>query len=109
MDDVVDSIVVGQVWQGDTRVVLFVVLCDDLYLTPDLSDRIRSKIRSHTSPRHVPALILQVSEIPRTLNDKKVELAVGHVVNGREVTNREVLANPDSLEQFANVEELRAG
>jgi len=109
MDEVVDSIVVGQIWEGDTRVVLFVVLSDGLSLTVELSDRIRNEIRSQSSPRHVPALILQVGEIPRTLNGKKVELAVDHVVNGREVKNREVLANPNSLVQFAKFEELRAG
>ncbi|HEV3486250.1 MAG TPA: acetoacetate--CoA ligase, partial [Vicinamibacterales bacterium] len=106
LDDIVESIVIGQKWDGDERVVLFVRLRDGLTLTPELEDRIRRRIRENTSPRHVPARIVQVGEIPRTKSGKIVELAVRDVVHGREVKNREALANPEALEQFRNRPEL---
>jgi acetoacetyl-CoA synthetase len=106
LEDIVESLVIGQQWANDERVVLFVRLRDGQRLTPELENRIRGQIRRNTSPRHVPARIVQVTEIPRTKSGKIVELAVRDVVHGREVKNREALANPDALEQFRNRSEL---
>ncbi len=106
--DVVESLVIGQQWEGDERIVLFVRLKDGVSLTPDLEDRIRRRIRENASPRHVPARILQVTEIPRTKSGKIVELAVRELVHGREVKNAEALANPEALEQFRNRVELQS-
>jgi acetoacetyl-CoA synthetase len=107
LDEVVESIVIGQEWQDDVRVVLFVVLRDGLVLGDDLRAAIRQSIRSNTTPRHVPAKIIQVQDIPRTISGKIVELAVRNVVHGRPVKNIDALANPQALEQFHNREELR--
>jgi acetoacetyl-CoA synthetase len=106
LPEVAESLVVGQQWQGDERVVLFVRLTDGLVLDSALADRIRARIRANTSPRHVPAKVVQVTEIPRTKSGKIVELAVRDVVHGRPVKNREALANPEALEQFRNRPEL---
>jgi acetoacetyl-CoA synthetase len=106
LDEVVESLVIGQQWEHDERVVLFVRLRDGLALSPELEQRIRDRIRANTTPRHVPARIVQVAEVPRTKSGKIVELAVRDVVHGREVKNREALANPEALEQFRNREEL---
>ena len=108
IEDVVESLVIGQHWDRDERIVLFVRLRDGLTLTPAIEDRIRRRIRENASPRHVPARILQVTEIPRTKSGKIVELAVRDVVHGREIGNREALANPEALEQFRNRAELRS-
>jgi acetoacetyl-CoA synthetase len=107
LPDVIESLVIGQQWQGDERIVLFVKLRDGLTLDPALSDRIRGHIRASTTPRHVPARVVQVSEIPRTKSGKIVELAVRDVVHGRPVKNREALANPEALEQFRDRPELK--
>ena len=107
LDEVVESIVIGQDWQKDVRVVLFVRLRDDLTLDEALRQRIRDTIRRHASPRHVPARILQVDDLPRTRSGKLVELAVRDVVHGRPVTNLEALANPAALAQFEDLPELR--
>jgi acetoacetyl-CoA synthetase len=85
-----------------------VKLRDDTALTPELEDRIRRRIRQNTSPRHVPARIVQVTEIPRTKSGKIVELAVRDVVHGREIRNREALTNPEALDQFRNRVELQS-
>lgn len=106
LDEIVESLVIGQQWDHDERIVLFVRLRDGLTLTSELEDRIRRRIRENTTPRHVPARIAQVTEIPRTKSGKIVELAVRDVVHGREIKNREALANPDALEQFRNRPEL---
>jgi acetoacetyl-CoA synthetase len=106
--DVVEALVIGQQWDRDERIVLFVRLRDAIGLTPDLESRIRKQIRDNTSPRHVPARIVQVTEIPRTRSGKIVELAVRDVVHGRDIKNREALANPEALEQFRNRPELQA-
>ena len=106
LDDIVESLVIGQRWGNDERIVLFVRLREGLTLTPELQDRIRQQVRENTTPRHVPARIVQVTEIPRTKSGKIVELAVRDLVHGREVKNREALANPDALEQFRNRPEL---
>jgi acetoacetyl-CoA synthetase len=104
--EVVESLVIGQQWGGDERVVLFVRLRDGLTLDEDLMRRIKERIRLNTTPRHVPARIVQVTDIPRTKSGKIVELAVRDVVHGREIRNREALANPEALEQFRGREEL---
>ncbi len=106
LDEIAESLVIGQQWEHDERIVLFVRLKDGVALTPELEDRLRRRIRQSTSPRHVPARILAVPEIPRTKSGKIVELAVRDVVHGREIKNREALANPEALEYFRNREEL---
>jgi acetoacetyl-CoA synthetase len=106
LDEIVESIVIGQHWENDERVVLFVRLREGLVLDDDLRDRIRRRIRENTTPRHVPAKIVQVTDVPRTKSGKIVELAVRDVVHGRDVKNREALANPDALEQFSHRIEL---
>jgi acetoacetyl-CoA synthetase len=111
LDDVVESIVIGQDWPpgegGDMRVVLFVRLRDGLVLDDALVDRIKKHIRTNTTPRHVPAKIVQVADIPRTKSGKIVELAVRNVVSGEEVENLEALANPEALDQFRDRAELK--
>jgi acetoacetyl-CoA synthetase len=101
-----ESIVVGQDWQGDVRVVLFVALQPGCEMSDHLQSRIRKAIRDGASPRHVPAKILQVEAIPRTVSGKIVELAVREVIHGRPVTNQGALANPEALEHFRNRPEL---
>jgi acetoacetyl-CoA synthetase len=108
LDEVVESLVIGQDWDHDVRVVLFVRLRDGLRLDDALIARIRQQIRSNTTPRHVPAKILQVADIPRTKSGKIVELAVRNVVHGQPVKNVEALANPEALEQFRARPELRS-
>jgi acetoacetyl-CoA synthetase len=101
MDDVLEAIAVGQAWQGDQRVLLFVVLRPGRTLDDALVDAIRRRIRERLTPRHVPAEVRQVPAIPRTRSGKIVELAVADVIHGREVKNREALANPEALDAFA--------
>ena len=107
LDQIVESLVIGQDWEGDVRVVLFVKLKDGLTLDESLSSQIKKRIRDNTTPRHVPAKILQVADIPRTKSGKIVELAVRDVVHGRQVKNIEALGNPEALEHFRNRSELR--
>jgi acetoacetyl-CoA synthetase len=107
LHDVVESLVIGQQWQGDVRVVLFVRLRDGLVLDEGLVKKIKQQIRRNATPRHVPAKIIQVTDIPRTRSGKIVELAVRNVVHGEPVRNREALANPEALELFKNLPELR--
>jgi acetoacetyl-CoA synthetase len=104
--EVLESIVVGQEWDGDMRVVLFVKLRDGLVLDNDLRRRIRDEIRHSTTPRHVPAKVLQVADIPRTRSGKLVELAVRNVIHGRPVRNAEALTNPEALAHFRDRPEL---
>ena len=106
LDEVVESLAIGQVWQGDVRVVLFVRLRDGEVLDDALRARIRERVKAGASPRHVPARIVQVPDIPRTRSGKIVELAVRDVVHGRPIVNREALANPEALAHFAGREEL---
>jgi acetoacetyl-CoA synthetase len=108
LDEVLESLVIGQDWQGDVRVVLFVKLKDGVSLSEDLVSAIKRRIRDNTTPRHVPAKILQVDDIPRTKSGKIVELAVREVVHDRPVKNLEALANPEALEHFRNRAELGA-
>jgi acetoacetyl-CoA synthetase len=106
MDEVQESIVIGQQWQDDVRVVLFVKLAVDLILDKSLVQKIKNQIRSNTTPRHVPAKILQVEDIPRTKSGKIVELAVRNIVHGEMVKNIESLANPLALQEFKGRSEL---
>ena len=106
LEQVVESLVIGQDWQGDVRVVLFVKLRDGLALDDAVVNGIKRRIRDNTTPRHVPAKIVQVTDIPRTKSGKIVELAVRDVVHGRAVKNLEALANPEALAQFKNRPEL---
>ncbi|MRI34056.1 acetoacetate--CoA ligase [Endozoicomonas sp. OPT23] len=106
VDGVLESIAIGQEWQGDVRVVLFVKLKESLELNEKLIQKIRTTIRSNTTPRHVPAVVLQVADIPRTISGKIVELAVREVVHGRPVANTDALANPEALDFFRNRNEL---
>jgi acetoacetyl-CoA synthetase len=108
LDEVLESLVIGQDWQGDVRVVLFVKLKDGVKLEQGLIDKIKRRIRENTTPRHVPAKIVQVADIPRTKSGKIVELAVRDVVHGRPVKNLEALANPEALEHFRGRPELGA-
>ena len=107
LDEVVESIVIGQQWEGDVRVVLFVVLQPGIDLDNTLQDRIRGTVRAKCTPRHVPAKIVQVSEIPRTKSGKIVELAVREVVHDRAVKNVHSLANPEALELYRNLPQLQ--
>jgi acetoacetyl-CoA synthetase len=106
LEEVLESLVIGQDWQGDVRVVLFVKLRDGQSLSEELSAKIKKRIRDNTTPRHVPAKILQVQDIPRTKSGKIVELAVREMVHGRAVKNIEALANPEALDSFKNRSEL---
>lgn len=106
VDEVLDSVVIGQNWEQDVRVVLFVRLREGLMLDEALIDRIKNQIRSKTTSRHVPAKVLQVSDIPRTKSGKIVELAVRQVVHGEKVRNTESLANPEALELYRDLPEL---
>ena len=106
IDEVLESLVIGQDWSADVRVVLFVRLRPGIALTPELEARIRKRIRDNTTPRHVPARIVQVDDIPRTKSGKIVELAVRDVVHGRPVKNKEALANPEALDLFRDRGEL---
>ena len=106
VEEVLESIVVGQTWQQDVRVILFVVLRPELVLSEDLIRTIKQQVRSNTTPRHVPAKVIQVSAIPRTISGKIVELAVRKVIHGEAVTNKDALANPEALDLFVNLPEL---
>jgi len=108
LPEVVESLAVGQHWDGDERIVLFVRLRNDLRLDDGLRAAIAKQIRANTSPRHVPAKIIQVGELPRTKSGKLVELAVRNVIHGRPVPNVEALANPEVLELFRDLPELRS-
>ncbi|MGE5798642.1 MAG: AMP-binding protein, partial [Ignavibacteria bacterium] len=106
MEEISDSLVVGQKWKDDVRVILFVVLKERIILNEELIIKIKNTIRTNSSPRHVPAKIIQVNDIPRTINFKKVELAVKKIIEGDEADNKEALANPESLEQFKSISAL---
>jgi len=106
IDDVVEGLVIGQDWDGDTRVVLFVKLREGLDLDKALVEQIRRRIRENATPRHVPARIVQVADIPRTISGKIVELAVRNIVHDRPVKNVDALGNPEALEYFRNRPEL---
>jgi len=105
--DVVESLVFGQAWQNDVRIVLLVRLADEAVLTADLVADLKLRIRNACTPRHVPALVLRVADLPRTRSNKLVELAVADAVNGRPVRNREALANPEAIDAIVALPELR--
>jgi acetoacetyl-CoA synthetase len=104
--EIKESIVVGQAWDNDIRIILFVVLNPKHELDEDLFKKIRIQIRKNASPRHVPSKIIVVNDIPRTKNGKIVELAVKNIIEGNEIKNKEALANPHVLEQYKNLKEL---
>ena len=106
LDEVMESIAIGQNWEDDVRVVLFVVMRHGVELDENMKDRIRRVIRENTTPRHVPAKIIAVADIPRTISGKIVELAVRNVVHGRPVKNTDALANPAALDNFRGIAEL---
>jgi acetoacetyl-CoA synthetase len=112
VEEVLESVVIGQDWPpdkpGDVRVVLFVRLAEGKTLDVELEKRIKETIRASTTPRHVPAKVLQVADVPRTKSGKIVELAVRNVVHGRPIKNKEALANPDALALYANRPELNS-
>jgi len=107
LDSIADSLVVGQKWENDVRVVLFVKMQPDHTLTEELKNTIKQSIRNNVSPRHVPAKIIPVADIPYTINMKKVELAVKNIIEGNPVTNRDALANPEALDLYRDLPELQ--
>ena len=108
IEEVMEGLVVGQIWKGDTRVVLFVRLNENSNLTEELMDQIKTKIRSGASPRHVPAKIISVKDIPRTKSGKIAELAVRDIIHNKPINNITALANPECLEIYKNIKELNA-
>jgi acetoacetyl-CoA synthetase len=108
MEEIADSLVVGQDWDHDVRVVLFVKLNPGMELDEGLIKRIKTNIRTNCTPRHVPAKVIAVADIPYTISGKKVELAVRNVLHGREVKNKDALANPESLDLYAGLPELES-
>ncbi len=107
LDEILESLVIGQDWKGDVRVVLFVKLREGVRFDEALCERIRKTIRAETTPRHVPAKIVPVTDIPRTISGKIVELAVRNVVHGRPVKNTDALANPEALAQYRDIPALQ--
>jgi acetoacetyl-CoA synthetase len=107
LEEIADSLVIGQPWNNDVRVILFVKLAPGCRLTGELKKKIVNTIRANASPRHVPAKILEVPDVPYTLNMKKVELAVKKVVEGKKVLNKDALRNPEILDYYANMKELK--
>jgi acetoacetyl-CoA synthetase len=105
--EVADSLVIGQEWKGDVRVILFVKMGEGRELTEEIRNRIRQTLRSNASPRHVPAKIIAVPDIPYTLNMKKVELAVKKAIQGQAILNKDALRNPEVLDYYANIQELK--
>jgi acetoacetyl-CoA synthetase len=104
LPEVMESVAVGQRWEGDERIVLFVRLREGVQLDDALREKIKQQIRANTTPRHVPAKIAQVSDIPRTISGKISELAVRAVIHGEPVKNTDALANPRSLELYAGLQ-----
>ena len=102
-----DSLVIGQDWKGDQRIILFIKLKDGYDLDDNLITKIKSQIRTECSPRHIPALVLRVKDIPYTMNGKKVEIAVKNIIHGLDVPNRDALANPEALDNFEDISELK--
>ncbi|MBC8344892.1 MAG: acetoacetate--CoA ligase [Candidatus Marinimicrobia bacterium] len=105
-DEITDSLVVGQSWEGDERVILFIILDGGSSFNDELVIKIQKAIQSNCSPRHVPAIILDTQDIPYTINGKKVEIAVKKIIQGEDVTNKDALANPESLDLYKNLDAL---
>jgi len=108
LEEVIDSLAIGQSWQEDQRIILFVKLAQGYHLTEDLKTKIKKALRQNASPRHVPAKIIQVQDIPYTLNMKKVESAVTNLIHGRAVLNKDALINPESLHCYQNLKEIES-
>ncbi|RLC18237.1 MAG: acetoacetate--CoA ligase [Deltaproteobacteria bacterium] len=108
MEELEDSVIVGQSWNNDVRVILFVKMAKGFDLTDELQNKIRADIRANASPRHVPAKIIACPDVPYTLNMKKVELAVKKTIEGKEVKNKDALKNPEALDFFGGLEELKS-
>jgi len=102
-EEIADSLAIGQSWKGDQRIILFAKLAPGFGLTDDLKNKIRKTLRQNASPRHVPALIIEVPDVPYTFNMKKVEIAVTNIIHGRPVLNRDALINPESLDYFEKI------
>jgi len=105
--EIADSLVVGQEWKGDVRVILFAKMAEGRELTEELKNKIRQTLRVNASPRHVPGKIIAVPDIPYTLNMKKVELAVKKAIQGQVILNKDALRNPEVLDFYANIRELK--
>ena len=105
--EIKESIVIGQKWDNDIRIILFIVLNDKFIFDNKLIDRIKKKIRKDASPRHVPSKIIKVRDIPRTKNGKIVELAVKNIIEGNKIKNIQALANPEILNEYKNLNELK--
>jgi len=103
IEEIADSLAIGQNWKGDQRIILFAKLSPGFSLTDDLKNKIRKTLRQNASPRHVPALIIEVPDVPYTFNMKKVEIAVTNIIHGRPVLNRDALINPESLDYFEKI------
>ena len=106
MDEIDEALCIGQSWKGDTRIVLFVVLSKSSYFSEELVKRIKLRVRKNASPKHVPSIVLQVSDLPRTRSGKIAEIAVRDIVHGKDVTNTSALANPEVLDEYRNRDEL---
>ena len=104
--EIKESIVVGQTWDNDVRIILFIVMSSKHNFTENLANKIKSKIRKNVSPRHVPSKVIEVRDIPRTKSGKIVELAVKNIIEGNNIKNKEALANPKVLKQFKNLKDL---
>lgn len=107
LEEIADSLAIGQNWQGDQRIILFVKCAEGYDLTEDLKGKIKKTLREKASPRHVPAMIIETPDIPYTLNMKKVESAVTNILHGKPVLNRDALINPQSLDFYENFKELQ--
>ncbi len=108
LEEIEDSLVVGQDWEGDVRVILFIKMKEGLDLTEELKNKVKKAIRQNASPRHVPAKIITIGDIPYTINMKKVEMAVRKVIHNQPVDNRDALANPESLDLYKKIPELQS-
>jgi acetoacetyl-CoA synthetase len=104
--EIKESIVVGQNWDNDIRIILFIVLNNNYELNEELLIKLKKQIKLNASPRHVPDKVIAVNDIPRTKNGKIVELAVKNIIEGNIIKNKEALANPEVLEQYKNLKEL---
>ena len=106
LNEIAESIVIAQNWNNDVRIVLFLKLQNDYELTEHLKEKVVNQIRTNLTPRHVPAKVVAVPDIPRTRSGKITELAVRDIVHGKEIKNKEALANPEALIHFANIPDL---
>ncbi len=108
LEEIADSLAIGQNWEGDQRIILFVKPAEGYHLTEELKAKIKKTLRAKASPRHVPAKMIEIPDIPYTLNMKKVESAVTNILHGRPVLNRDALVNPESLDYYENIPELQS-